>query len=103
MKRQQHGWINARLYAYRFRLRKETAGGAWCPKRPIESGVREWMQVDLGGAHLVTAIEIQGRYDHGRGQEYTEEFTVEYWRPSFAEWRQYRLWDGKEVRCWLLT
>ncbi|XP_058790525.1 discoidin domain-containing receptor 2-like [Phymastichus coffea] len=79
------------------RLRKETAGGGWCPKRQIENGVREWIQIDLGGTHMVTAIETQGRFDHGRGQEYTEEYTVEYWRPGFTDWRPYKLWNGKEV------
>ena len=81
-----------------FRLRKETAGGAWCPKRQIESGVREWLHIDLGETHVITAIETQGRFDHGRGQEYTEEYTVEYWRPGFDDWRKYKLWDGNEVR-----
>ncbi|XP_011501343.1 PREDICTED: discoidin domain-containing receptor 2-like, partial [Ceratosolen solmsi marchali] len=79
------------------RLRKEVAGGAWCPKRQIESGVREWLQIDLGDAHVITAIETQGRFDHGRGQEYTEEYTIEYWRPDFQEWRRYKLWNGNEV------
>ncbi|XP_046412192.1 discoidin domain-containing receptor 2-like isoform X1 [Neodiprion fabricii] len=79
------------------RLRKETAGGAWCPKRPIEADVREWLQVDFVGSHVVTAIETQGRYDHGRGQEYVEEYTLEYWRPGFAEWREYRKWDGQKI------
>ncbi|OXU28140.1 hypothetical protein TSAR_006706, partial [Trichomalopsis sarcophagae] len=79
------------------RLRKEAAGGAWCPKRQIESGIREWILIDLGTTHLITAIETQGRYDHGRGQEYTENYAVEYWRPGFSEWKQYKLWDGTEV------
>ncbi|KAJ8683779.1 hypothetical protein QAD02_019571, partial [Eretmocerus hayati] len=73
------------------------AGGAWCPKRQIESGVREWLQVDLNRPHVITAVETQGRFDHGRGQEYTEEYTVEYWRPGLDDWRPYTRWDGKQV------
>lgn len=80
------------------RLRKETAGGAWCPKSQIEKGVREWLQVDLPGAHVVTGVQTQGRYDHGRGQEYVEDYTLEYRRPGFTEWRRYKRWDNKEVR-----
>ncbi|XP_032667019.1 discoidin domain-containing receptor tyrosine kinase B-like [Odontomachus brunneus] len=79
------------------RLRKETAGGAWCPKSQIEKGVREWLQVDLLGAHVVTGVQTQGRYDHGRGQEYVEDYTLEYRRPGFIEWRRYKRWDNKEV------
>ncbi|XP_025155665.1 discoidin domain-containing receptor tyrosine kinase B isoform X2 [Harpegnathos saltator] len=79
------------------RLRKETAGGAWCPKSQIEKGVREWLQVDLPGAHVVTGVQTQGRYDHGRGQEYVEDYTLEYRRPGFTEWRRYKRWDNKEV------
>lgn len=80
------------------RLRKETAGGAWCPKSQIERGIREWLQVDLPGPHVITGVQTQGRYDHGRGQEYVEEYTLEYRRPGFAEWRRYKRWDNKEVR-----
>ncbi|XP_050579464.1 discoidin domain-containing receptor 2-like isoform X1 [Bombus affinis] len=79
------------------RLRKETAGGAWCPKSQIERGIREWLQVDLPGPHVITGVQSQGRYDHGRGQEYVEEYTLEYRRPGFTEWRQYKRWDNKEV------
>ncbi|TGZ50640.1 discoidin domain-containing receptor 2 isoform X1 [Temnothorax longispinosus] len=79
------------------RLRKETAGGAWCPKSQIEKGVREWLQVDLQSAHVVTGVQTQGRYDHGRGQEYVEDYTVEYRRPGFTRWRRYKRWDNKEV------
>ncbi|KAH0948374.1 hypothetical protein HN011_011755 [Eciton burchellii] len=79
------------------RLRKETAGGAWCPKSQIEKGVREWLQVDLQGAHVITGVQTQGRYDHGRGQEYVEDYTLEYRRPGFTQWRRYKRWDNIEV------
>ncbi|XP_017882704.1 discoidin domain-containing receptor 2-like isoform X2 [Ceratina calcarata] len=79
------------------RLRKETAGGAWCPKSQIERGIREWLQVDLPGPHVITGVQSQGRYDHGRGQEYVEEYTLEYRRPGFTEWHRYKRWDNKEV------
>ncbi|XP_076170649.1 discoidin domain-containing receptor 2 isoform X1 [Ptiloglossa arizonensis] len=79
------------------RLRKETAGGAWCPKSQIERGIREWLQVDLAGPRVITGVQSQGRYDHGRGQEYVEEYTLEYRRPGFTEWRRYKRWDNKEV------
>ncbi|KAK2586843.1 hypothetical protein KPH14_009781 [Odynerus spinipes] len=79
------------------RLRKETAGGAWCPRSQIERGIREWLQVDLPGAHVITGVQTQGRYDHGRGQEYVEEYTLEYRRPTFSEWRRYKRWNNQEV------
>lgn len=47
---------------------------------------------------MITGVQSQGRYDHGRGQEYVEEYTLEYRRPGFTEWRQYKRWDNKEVR-----
>ncbi|XP_028047094.2 discoidin domain-containing receptor 2 isoform X2 [Monomorium pharaonis] len=79
------------------RLRKETAGGAWCPKIQIEKGVREWLQVDLLNTHVITGVQTQGRFDHGRGQEYVEDYTVEYRRPGFTRWRRYKRWDKQEV------
>ncbi|KAJ8985108.1 hypothetical protein NQ317_012758 [Molorchus minor] len=68
-------------------LRVEKAGGGWCPKQQVERGIREFIQVDLEDVHVVTGIQTQGRYDRGRGQEYAEEYTVEYWRPGLEEWR----------------
>ncbi|XP_039286881.1 discoidin domain-containing receptor tyrosine kinase B [Nilaparvata lugens] len=79
------------------RLKLERAGGGWCPKQQVEQGVREYLQVELGDVHLVTGVQTQGRYDHGRGQEYTEEYTVEYWRPGLPDWKQYTRWDGKQI------
>lgn len=76
----------------------EKAGGGWCPKQQVESGIREYLQVDLRDVHVVTGVQTQGRYDRGRGQEYAEEYTVEYWRPGLPEWKEYKRWDGKQVR-----
>lgn len=84
------------------RLRKEMDGGAWCPKRPIEEGVREWLEVDLGETYVVRWIETQGRYGGGRGQEYVEEYTIEYRRGGFSDWRKYKRWNDKEVSVLLL-
>ncbi|XP_071055936.1 discoidin domain-containing receptor 2-like isoform X2 [Onthophagus taurus] len=80
------------------RLRVEKAGGGWCPKQQVERGIREYIQVDLGSVHVVTGVQTQGRYDRGRGQEYAEEYTVEYWRPEFGDqWKEYKRWDGKQI------
>lgn len=54
--------------------------------------------MDLPGPRVITGVQSQGRYDHGRGQEYVEEYTLEYRRPGFTEWRRYKRWDNKEVR-----
>ncbi|XP_054275589.1 discoidin domain-containing receptor tyrosine kinase B-like [Macrosteles quadrilineatus] len=79
------------------RLKVERAGGGWCPKQQIERGVREFLQVDLDEVYVVTGVQTQGRFDHGRGQEYAEEYSLEYWRPGLAEWREYHRWDGKKI------
>ena len=55
--------------------------------------------MDLPGPHVITGVQSQGRYDRGRGQEYVEEYTLEYRRPGFTEWRRYNRWDKKEVRA----
>lgn len=75
----------------------ERAGGAWCPKQQVERGVREYLQIDFETVHMITGVQTQGRYDHGRGQEYAEEYTLEYWRPGMDQWKQYNRWDGKQV------
>ncbi|KDR22084.1 Discoidin domain-containing receptor 2, partial [Zootermopsis nevadensis] len=77
-------------------LRVDKTGGAWCPKQQVERGVREYLEVDLGDVYVLTGVETQGRYDRGRGQEYVEEYMIEYWRPGLGEWKQYSRWDGKQ-------
>ncbi|XP_021920261.1 discoidin domain-containing receptor 2-like isoform X2 [Zootermopsis nevadensis] len=79
------------------RLRVDKTGGAWCPKQQVERGVREYLEVDLGDVYVLTGVETQGRYDRGRGQEYVEEYMIEYWRPGLGEWKQYSRWDGKQI------
>ncbi|XP_066156834.1 discoidin domain-containing receptor 2-like isoform X1 [Euwallacea fornicatus] len=79
------------------RLRVERAGGGWCPKQQIEKGVREYIEIDLGEVHVITGVQTQGRYDRGRGQEYVEEYLLEYWRPGLEEWKEYKRWDGKHI------
>lgn len=78
------------------RIRQEKNGGAWCPKAQISSEVREYLEIDLDEDHLVTWTETQGRWGNGQGQEYTEAFTVEYWRKSIGRWVEYK--DSKECR-----
>ncbi|KRZ92197.1 Discoidin domain-containing receptor 2 [Trichinella sp. T8] len=79
------------------RIRTEQLGGAWCPRRQIRPDVHEWIQVDLGAARIVTAIETQGRYGDGLGQEFTTGYSVEYWRPGMHGWYRYRNQHGQEV------
>ena len=42
-----------------FRLNLDINGGAWCPKAAVHSDATEWLQVDLGTDHIVTAIVTQ--------------------------------------------
>ena len=72
------------------RLGSEAGGGAWCPGRPVTSGPdREWLQVDLAGLHLVTAVTTQGRFANGLGQEYTELYSLEFWPGPGQVWVRY--------------
>ncbi|XP_021950290.2 discoidin domain-containing receptor 2 [Folsomia candida] len=81
------------------RLNNEEAGGAWCPKEPISAGARkrEWLQISLNETHLISGVQIQGRHGKGTGQEFTEEFEVEYWREGFQAWRKYYRFDSKKI------
>lgn len=79
------------------RLRNDNNGGAWCPKHMVARGLKEYLQVDLLQMHVVTAIKTQGRFGKGQGQEYTETYVVEYWRPGFLKWERWKSIQGKEV------
>ncbi|XP_052224230.1 discoidin domain-containing receptor 2-like [Dreissena polymorpha] len=79
------------------RIRTETMGGAWCPKPMISQNSYEYLQIDLGKLSVVTMVEIQGRFGNGQGQEYTEQFLLEYQREDMGEWMRFRDKQGTEL------
>ncbi|XP_061189054.1 discoidin domain-containing receptor 2-like isoform X3 [Saccostrea echinata] len=72
------------------RIRKERKGGAWCPKEMIDKFSYEYLQIDLDKLMVITKVETQGRFGNGLGQEYTEEFLLEYQREDDGEWIRFR-------------
>ncbi|XP_023031811.1 discoidin domain-containing receptor 2 [Drosophila willistoni] len=79
------------------RLKVDNNGGAWCPKHMVSRGLKEYLQIDLLQVHLVSAIRTQGRFGKGQGQEYTEAYVLEYWRPGFEKWIRWKSIQGKEI------
>jgi len=81
-----------------FRVHLENNGGAWCPKHQITTEPRDWIEINLHTVHVITATETQGRFGNGQGQEFTEAYLLEYWRPKLGKWVRYRDIKGEEVR-----
>ncbi|KAH8298163.1 hypothetical protein KR018_010084 [Drosophila ironensis] len=79
------------------RLKTDNNGGAWCPKHMVSNALKEYLQVDLLQTHVITAIRTQGRFGKGQGQEYTEAYVIEYWRPGFDKWQRWKNIQGKEI------
>lgn len=52
----------------------------------------------MANVSVINGIATQGRYGNGRGQEYAEQFKLEYWRPELDLWYTYRQRDGNDVR-----
>ncbi|KAF4518477.1 hypothetical protein B566_EDAN006482, partial [Ephemera danica] len=78
------------------RLRHDKSGGAWCPRRQITRETTEYLQVELHVPHALTGTRTQGRFGNGQGQEYAEEFALEYWRPGMPSWKRWRDRKRKE-------
>ncbi|KAH8334618.1 hypothetical protein KR059_012409 [Drosophila kikkawai] len=79
------------------RLKVDNNGGAWCPKHMVSRGLTEYLQIDLLQVHLVSAVRTQGRFGKGQGQEYTEAYVLDYWRPGFEKWIRWKSNQGKEI------
>jgi len=82
------------------RIRTETSGGAWCPGKQISTEANEWLQIDLEDYHQISLVESQGRFGNGQGQEYAEEFFLEYQREHHSPsdpWIRYRNRKGQEI------
>ncbi|TDG47247.1 hypothetical protein AWZ03_006378 [Drosophila navojoa] len=63
----------------------------------VSNALKEYLQVDLLQTHVITAIRTQGRFGKGQGQEYTEYYVLEYWRPGFDKWQRWKNTQGKEI------
>ena len=89
---------------FRYRLNGDRNGGAWCSATPVggDLGTKEWIEVNLGGMHVITAVLTQGRFGNGRGAEFTEAYKLQYWRPSMTDFIEYRDSIGRTV-CGLHT
>lgn len=79
------------------RVRVEKEGGAWCPRSQVAANSREYLEVDLGRVHVVTASGTQGRFDNGKGLEYTQAYMLEYWRPGLVSYRVYTSGHGNQT------
>ena len=80
-----------------FRVRVDQNGGAWCPKNMIGKEGKEWLEIDLGSVHTISATETQGRFGNGQGVEFSEAYLLEYFRPRLAKWVRYRTRENTEV------
>ncbi|KAI5701181.1 hypothetical protein M8J75_006829 [Diaphorina citri] len=58
------------------RLRHDKNGGAWCPKHMVGNDGHEYIEVNLHDLHIVTGVQLQGRFGNGLGQEYAEEIVI---------------------------
>ena len=85
------------FFSFSHRLKVDNNGGAWCPKHIVSRGLKEFLQIDLLQMHVISAIRSQGRFGRGQGQEYTEAYVVEYWRPGFTKWERWKNTQNKEV------
>ena len=83
----------------RARLNSNSAGGAWCPRNFIsqESGVQEFLEVDLLQEYTITGVITQGRFANGQGQEYAEHFQLQYWRDDMEAFAQYQNKQGLSI------
>ncbi|XP_044732901.1 discoidin domain-containing receptor 2 isoform X2 [Chrysoperla carnea] len=72
------------------RLRIDKSGGAWCPRHMVSKEAKEYLQIDLNEMHVITGTLTQGRFGNGQGQEYAEEYMLDYWRPGDTKWRRWR-------------
>ncbi|XP_066996619.1 discoidin domain-containing receptor 2 [Anabrus simplex] len=79
------------------RLCHDKNGGAWCPRNMVKLEVQEYLEVNLHVMHIITSVQTQGRFGNGMGQEYAEEYMLEYWRPGLNKWVRWKDRKGKEL------
>jgi hypothetical protein len=55
-------------------------------------------QIDFHTPHLITALEVQGRFGNGQGQEFAEWFILQYQKRGIDGWTRYANRTGVQVR-----
>jgi discoidin domain receptor family protein 2 len=92
-------FAHEKTVTFRCRLRHDKNGGAWCPKHMVTREALEYLEVNLHTMHVVVAVQTQGRFGNGMGQEYAEVYMLEYWRPSFNSnmWARWKDRSGRQV------
>nr|XP_045589566.1 discoidin domain-containing receptor tyrosine kinase B-like isoform X2 [Procambarus clarkii] len=90
-------YFDAAVNAIYGRAHVEAAGGAWCPRQIIYKEDTEYLEVFLGEEHVVTKVEVQGRFGNGQGKEYAERYRLMYWRPGHDHWTTYVSGHGEEL------
>ena len=75
----------------------EVGSGAWCPRPMIFDQGVEYLEINLVHIHIITKVEVQGRYFNSEGREYAENYKLQYWRPSITNWITYKDGQGEEV------
>lgn len=63
----------------------------------VSRDAKEYLEINLDELYVITGTKTQGRYGNGQGQEYAEEYMIEYWRTGFAQWVRWKNREGKEV------
>lgn len=63
----------------------------------VSRHAKEYLEIGLDDLHVITGVKTQGRFGNGQGQEYAEEYMIEYWRSGFNSWARWKDRDGKEV------
>jgi discoidin domain receptor family protein 2 len=63
----------------------------------VSRDAKEYLEINLKELHVITGCRTQGRFGNGQGQEYAEEYMIEYWRPNFTKWIRWKNHSGKEL------
>ena len=80
-------------------LRNQDGGGAWCPQSLImkNSATEEFLELVLEAEFLITSITTQGRFAGGLGLEFAEHVVIQYWKPGYQNFIQYKNRKGEHI------
>nr|XP_045601963.1 discoidin domain-containing receptor 2-like [Procambarus clarkii] len=90
-------YFDAAVNAVYGRAHVEAGGGAWCPREMIHGEGQEFLEVDLGVLHVITKVEVQGRFGNGQGKEFARHYKLQLWRPGLDHWVTFTDGRGQEL------
>ncbi|CAL8078866.1 unnamed protein product [Calicophoron daubneyi] len=74
---------------------QEESSGAWCPAKPVQNRLNEWLQIEFDALKIMRILFTEGRGSNPGA--YVPAFLIRYQRQNGQRWYDYRMRNGSKL------